>query len=264
MGELSNLWSGSRVGALGVRHISIQRLKPYLEEMFYDERKAVALYMWDRELSAAFFRDISLLEVALRNTIDSVLVSTYGQSWHRSAVTLFDSRTFNQIAEAWKRLPKAYHSYDPANGVIRGRLIASCMFGTWVSMLDAGGGTGCEPPCDKVDHDQIWSTELLIKAFPGGQKIAGTCDRQPFDRAWVHRQVRNVHLLRNRIAHHESLINGYPIPGENNDESRISARRGYYYCLRLAAMIDRDLFRYIEQSSVVPSVLEKDPRGRNE
>jgi hypothetical protein len=59
-------------------HISEQRLLPYMEATFSDEGKAVELYIWDRQLATAFFHDLSVLEVALRNAVDRALTKLYG------------------------------------------------------------------------------------------------------------------------------------------------------------------------------------------
>ena len=52
------------------KHISLDRLRPFMKETYNDPEKAVQLYVWDRKLSTAFFYDISILEVSLRNAID--------------------------------------------------------------------------------------------------------------------------------------------------------------------------------------------------
>lgn len=251
------------VPGLHTNHVSKQRLATYLAATHNDEPKALALYAWGRRLSAAFFHDISVLEVALRNSLDSTLADTYGDNWFRLSSALFDQRSYRQIAEAWDRLPAKFHSYQMAEGKIRGRLLASCMFGTWVAMLDVGGTTGLEGPCGRASHDEVWTRDVLIRAFPGANKEAGTADRTKLDRAWVHEQVREVHVLRNRIAHHESLINGYPIPGTNDETStpvRRSAQDGHAACIRLARMIDRDLALFLDSSSTVADTLAQDPR----
>ena len=124
------------------QHVSDQRLLPYMDATFHDADKAVELYLWDRDLATAFFHDLSVLEVALRNTMDRALARRYGDEWFRMCSALFDRRTYDQIADACERLPSRSLNAAPADGKIRGRLIASCMFGTWVSALDAGGRTG--------------------------------------------------------------------------------------------------------------------------
>lgn len=233
-----------------------------MEATFDDEGKAVELYVWDRRLATAFFHDLSVLEVALRNAVDRALTKQYGSEWFRVSSALFDKRTYQQIAEAWERLPAKFRNAGPKDGKIRGRLIASCMFGTWVSVLDIGGATGTAGPCAMANHDNVWTRELLLSAFPAARKLAGG-EREQLNRHWVHQQVREVHVLRNRVAHHESLINGYPVPGtggEHSPPARRTPRDGADACIRLAKMIDEDLAEFIADNSEIDGVLDVDPR----
>ncbi len=247
---------------LQTKHVSSQRLATYLRATFDDEQKALDLYVWGRKLSAAYFHDISVLEVALRNSLDAALAKKYGDNWFRLSSSLFDARSYRQITDGWDRLPAKFRGTQATDGKIRGRLIASCMFGTWVAMLDVGGATGVDGPCNRAEHDAVWTREVLLDALPGANKEAGE-ERQRLDRAWVHEQMREVHILRNRIAHHESLVNGYPIPGTNDASStpvRRTATAGYSFCMRLARMLDRDLAQFLQTTSQVPAVLSQDPR----
>jgi len=247
---------------LPLQHVSKQRLEPYLDATFNDELKALQLYAWGRKLSAAMFHDISVLEVALRNALDRVLVGAYGEDWFRLSAVLFDSRTYEQLTRAWEGLPAKFFATQKGDGKIRGRLIASCMFGTWKAMLDAGGSTGIDGPCARVDHDDVWTRERLVAAFPGAVQGA-RAERAHFDRAWVHTQIREVHVLRNRVAHHESLVKGYPIPGTGSTDEppeRRTAQQGADACMRLAQMIDRDLAAFLKDTSEVDQLLTDDPR----
>ena len=244
-------------------HVSAQRLLPYIEATFNDAEKAVELYLWDRRLATALHHDISVLEVSLRNALDRALTQQYGPEWFRLSSALFDHRTYSQIADAWERLPARFRDAAPGDGKIRGRLVASCMFGTWVSALDAGGKTGVDGPSAWSNHDMVWTRSVLLSAFPGAGKIAGAM-RAQLTRPWVHHQVREVHILRNRVAHHESLINGYPVPGTGGKTSapeRRTVQDGTQACRRLGQMIDAALATLIETQSNVENVLAADPRG---
>lgn len=77
-----------------------------------------------------------------------------------------DQRTYSQIADAWERLPARFRDATLGDGKIRGRLLASCMFGTWVSALDAGGKTGADGPCAWSNHDFVWTAARCCWPFP--------------------------------------------------------------------------------------------------
>ncbi|MCF8607614.1 hypothetical protein L5I01_30085 [Gordonia sp. HY442] len=242
------------------RHVSDQRLKPYMDATYDDEEKAMILYVWGRKLSASIFHDVSILEVALHNALDRALVGQYGKEWFR--LRLFDKRAFDQIVTAWESLPAPFRDAKPGDGKIRGRLLAGCMFGTWSALLDAGGASGLPAPCAKVDHDLVWDRSTLLVAFPGARKLAGS-ERARLDRDWVHRQVKEVHVLRDRIAHHESLVNGYPIPGtgqQNRPPERRTLEDGITACTRLAEMLDQDLAGFLAEASDTRALYDADPR----
>lgn len=135
------------------------------------------------------------------------------------------------------------------------------MFGTWLSALDAGGATGVEGPCSWSNHDLVWTRDVLLSAFPGAAKIAGSL-RVQLNRPWVWHQVREVQTLRNRLAHHESLINGYPVPGtggNSGNPERRTAQEGVEACRRLGQMLDASLAELIKSHSQVDDVLAADP-----
>lgn len=238
----------------GVRP-TLRRGEYGIQYIYNDPEKAVQLYVWDRKLSTAFFYDISILEVSLRNAIDHALCTQYGPNWYLGAVR-FDERTSNLLSDAWSRLPAKYTQENRTGNRIRGRLITSCMFGTWAYMLDAGGNSGLRPPLDYVDHSQIWTRQLLISAFPGAKKAAGH-EGKELDRSWVHEQIFVVHQIRNRIAHHESLIQGIPLPGRNH---RLTTEEALAACRLLASMIDSELRTFLDQESDVTRLLAADPR----
>lgn len=96
-----------------------------------------------------------------------------------------------------------------------------------------------------------------------------TISMQPGEGRWAFEQVHRVHLIRNRIAHHESLINGIPIPGSKdaaNRTRRIPPQEYFPAFLRLVGMIDRNLKDFIMRNSTVPnflgdSAISPDPIG---
>lgn len=64
--------------------ISPDRLGTYLRAGGGDPGRARALYLWDRDVASAVLADVAVVEVALRNALNDVLVRMYGepQQWH--------------------------------------------------------------------------------------------------------------------------------------------------------------------------------------
>jgi hypothetical protein len=231
---------------------------------FNDANLARALYVWNREISSAFFEDISVLEVALRNAVHRALSERYGDDWY-TAGPLLDSRAVKDLADAWERIPANQRSNLATNGKIHGRVVANCMFGFWTNLLDAGGPTGQPAPRDRVDYDTLWSTKQLTKVFKGLRAVAKETEEKP-TRAWVHHQVKEVKDIRNRISHHESLVDGYPLAGQhdaNQQPIRRTARDGHHACMRVARMLDANLADWLLASSRVPLLLDHQPTVDN-
>lgn len=246
---------------LSVQHVSEQRLKPYLEYSYDDQQIAMLLYELDRRLSAEIFYEIGILEVALRNAVDRYLTSVYGYAWVSNLALPIDQRTTENFHEAWDSLPADRRRENmEVNGKLKGRVLAASMFRTWSNLFDKGGPSGHPAPRDRADHDLIWTEQALKFVFPGAARIAGRAGAKS-DREWTHRQIKEVHVLRNRIAHHESLIDGYPLPGqeptENSNPAKRSATEGLNACRTLAKMIDANLARFLSENSAAENLLAR-------
>ena len=243
-----------RANAL-VRAISTPRYASYLRAAGQDDDLARRIYIWDRDLATAILADLAIVEVALRNAMHTALSTTYGPAWYEQIP--LDDRSQGQIAGAWRHLVNPIQS-DPATP---GRLVAQCMFGMWVNLLDAG-----KPPRrSHANYEHLWRSTLNT-AFPGGRTEARN-DADPnarFTRAWVHSIARTVSILRNRVAHHEPLHNGFPLPGQQTGQHqqtrRLTAAEGIESYMKLTRMIDRDLAEWIAHNTRVQQLLADRPR----
>ncbi|WP_432513030.1 hypothetical protein [Kineococcus sp. SYSU DK001] len=238
--------SAEQVAAL-TRSISPVRLGTYLTAAGGSESGALDLYLWDRRLSVAFLADLALLEVALRNAMNARLTSRWGAEWFADLSVPLDDRSSRQLAEAWSRI---------SGEKTPGRVVAQCMFGFWRGLLDKGDHVGRPPRRVRSDYEVLWRG-VLDKAFPGG-KAQARADGLRWERAYALAVVSRINDLRNRVAHHEPLVNGFPLSGQNR---RVSPEQAYADCLRLAAMLDRDLHALLVARSDVPAVLTARPTG---
>lgn len=239
-------------------YISVPRMKTYLAETFEDLGLARDLYLWNRDLSAAFLADIAILEVSMRNAMHTALVNEWGAQWYQDGPAL-DQRSSDQLSKAWDRIPRTQRENLTTNRAVAGRLVANCMFGFWTNLLDQGGPTGLKPPRDEANYEQTWQ-RALRKAFKGARSEAKAAPGGKFDRQWVHAQVKEVNDLRNRVAHHESLVKGFPLIGQSE---RRTAAEGHEACLRVARMLDRNLAAWLANNSQVPRLLSARPSVEN-
>jgi hypothetical protein len=247
------------------RAISTPRYASYLNAAGQDKDLARRLYIWDRDLSTAILADLAIVEVALRNAMHTVLTTAYGPQWYQSID--LDDRSQKQVTQAWGYLRNpAPVQGDPATS---GRLAAQCTFGMWVNLLDVGGYAGREPRRIHADYEQLWRSTLR-SAFPGARYEAhhDPSPRASFTRTWVHSVAKTVNVLRNRVAHHEPLHNGFPLPGQRSGQqqgsgqqqvSRLTAAEGVEAYMKLTRMIDRNLAEWISTDTKVTALLAAHP-----
>lgn len=147
--------------------------------------KALKLYMWNAQISAAFFVPLHVCEVITRNAVSEVLETVYGARWPWSPG--FE-----------RSLPNPAHGYKPKvdlmtvtrNQTTTGKVIPELKFVFWQKML-----TG------RFDS-RLWSNHILT-AFPhaAAQGLNAGQLRQN-----LYNDLETVRKLRNRIAHHEPII----------------------------------------------------------
>lgn len=217
----------------------------YLVAAGQDPSLARKLYVWDRDIAAALLADIAIIEVALRNAMAKQLHSAYGVDWYKQDVG-FDGPSRNRLAEAWARLPSGRRT--------PGHLVAGLMFGFWKGLLEPGGYVGKEPQRFHVSHDRLW-INALFRAFRGGRAVA-EADGARFTRSWTHGVVAVVHAARNRAAHHEPFVSGFPLPAQG---VRLTIQDGHAACSALASMLDRDLAGWLSTTTMVPTLIANRP-----
>ncbi|HEY5858136.1 MAG TPA: hypothetical protein VIW24_29945 [Aldersonia sp.] len=154
--------ASSSAAPASMAFVSADRLAPYLHAAAADQMVAWDLYVWNRDLSAAFLADIAILEVALRNAMNDRLVAHFGPTWYAQDIGI-DDRSRQALARAWDGLP---HSRRKT-----GWLVAQLMFGFWTGLLDAGSWVGREPQRFRMNHEVLWRS-CLYAAFPGGRAEA--------------------------------------------------------------------------------------------
>ncbi|WP_258185049.1 MULTISPECIES: hypothetical protein [unclassified Bifidobacterium] len=165
----------------------------------------------------------------------------------------FDDRTQRQIREAWGHLTiqqKKWHTH--------GHLVAALTFGFWRNLLENGGAIHARWPDEgSADYENDLWRKGIVKSFPGGRRHAADANAK-WTRNYALNIVKTVHALRNRVAHHEPLVNGVPLPGENR---RITLADAVRACFDLAMILDRNLYSWLMDNSKMKLVLEHEPRS---
>ncbi|MBD0022542.1 hypothetical protein GII33_13935 [Gordonia pseudamarae] len=178
--------------------LSPGRFAPYLRHSGDDPDDALLLYEWSASMSMAMFELFSHLEVMIRNSIDRTLA----QHFKDEAVGIPWFLRKPPASAAMAGLIETERSRLRPNGKdTRHQIVAAMSFGFWTQM------TGNK-------YDDLWRT-ALFKAFPGSSGR----------RADVSRELEALRKLRNRIAHHDSMLN-VDVPFEVRRMHRVASFLG--------------------------------------
>ena len=159
--------------------VSAARLQRYVEIATGDVAQALRLYMWNTALSEALYGPLQGLEITLRNKVHEGLAGIFGAHWYDDQRLQLRHAQQQQITNAKQTLGFQGKRIEPE------RVLAELNFGFWVGLF----GSKYETP--------LWRSHLrpLLVNAPS-----------PFLRKDIHDALFEIRLLRNRIAHHESIL----------------------------------------------------------
>lgn len=155
--------------------LSAERLSKYRKWARQNEDEALALYSLNLMISESLYIPLHVLEVSLRNAIHHRLRSRFGPDWFRNPDVI---NTDYQKAK-YERAMMKLKTKNPTDT----QILVEFTFGYWVAMFGR-------------NYTNLWGEEL----------------RQIFDaeislkRKHISKRLDQARQLRNRIAHHESVI----------------------------------------------------------
>lgn len=152
--------------------ISAERFGTYHKLASGDRRRAIRLYTWNIALGGAFHGPLQTLEVALRNAVHDTLTARFSDFWFENA-GLLEENEERSVERATEKLARPWTA---------GQVIAELNFGFWVALFA------------KKYETRLWRTELH-------QLFALKQNRKE-----LHNQLNRLRTLRNRIAHHEPIL----------------------------------------------------------
>ena len=174
--QVPYLYDDNAIGALKAS-LSADRFKTYLQKANNNEVFAFALYLHNARLAKSFLFPLSIAEITLRNTVDHVLVQQYGTDWHING----PFRDHDITPESKAALDKAISRARSNN---RGKVIAELTFDFWSNLF-------------RTEYSNFWRTKANI-AFPNLRRGQGRHEIQSL--------AREINRLRNRVAHHEPIL----------------------------------------------------------
>lgn len=212
---------------------------------------AALLYDWNIDMAAALFRDIGRLEIPLRNVLDMRLIQI---AKRQGLAPWTKSESAEELAQAWgvpciRTIRDSFETLETARKRVRSELkkrnnkhpalanadllhdhiVPGLTFGFWRFLLV------------RLLHDTLWKGGLEHAFKP-------TLTQKP-NRNSLYDCIVRIHVLRNRIAHHESVFDQKP-------EGR------FQDILTVAGHIDWDLREDIKAKSQVPTLIaERKAKG---
>lgn len=178
-----------------VSSIANDRLKRFRAVFGGDTKRAVLLYHADLRLAAALHSLLAVTEVCLREALHRQLSQLLGPAWFTNTHGLFDSRTEATLQKAQK---------DAGFRAPPGKVVAEVPFGGWTGLLGPGGWSGAGARRRRMNYETSLWHPALAAAFPNSSS----------SRAAVADLATRVRYARNRVAHHEPVVFGVPLPGQ--------------------------------------------------
>ncbi len=164
--------------------LSPPRFQKYLTSADNDPARALALYRWNSQVSAAFLHPLHICEVALRNAISTAIEGVYGPSWPWSHS--FHQSLPNPPPPAFS--PRREITAKSGRYSTTGKVVADVNFAFWVSMLTSR-------------HDsRIWN-RYFSAMFPNFLTLSSAVGRQE-----LYSNTDDIRKFRNRVAHHEPIF----------------------------------------------------------
>lgn len=168
------------------RLISGPRFETYLRASSGAPETAVRLYLWNIQASAALWGPLAILEVVIRNALHDALRSRRRDDWWNDPTVRLMPRERSMIDDAIAGLVR--------RGIARpspDQVVAATTFGLWTGLTD--GGVPRDP---YLSYETALWQPRLAEAF----RHAGTVRRKQ-----IHRELDDLRILRNRVAHHEPI-----------------------------------------------------------
>ncbi|MGO2883368.1 hypothetical protein [Corynebacterium variabile] len=227
------------------KKVSRDRFAPYLQAAAGDPVKGLELYRWNNELSGALHSQLSNIEILTRNSIDRALkaynLTMMGtENWTESgkaapyifSILKSPLETARKYARSASRRRRNGHARKGVP-ITHSDCVSQFTFGNWCALL------GEDPASYRHAAMPLWKDGLNL-AFPG-------IDQGDSGREVIGKRLLRIHQLRNRVAHHENLL-------------EVKVGRRFNDMIALVAAIDSAYPQWAVSGSRVRKVAKQDPR----
>lgn len=150
-------------------------------------------YIYNLKLSEAFYPALSLLEITLRNRICNAIEKLICKDWliqELSKQNILADKEYQKLLESQNKIKKA------GKNVTNDRLISEMTLGFWIHL------------CTKSYKPKLWDKRGFFESvFPNYDTNGELRKIAP-----IQNDLLAILRLRNRIFHHEIIINGNKTP----------------------------------------------------
>ena len=212
-------YNDNQINALEIS-LSPERLARYIKEVGGSKADAIRRYVYNTAISEAFYTPLHGLEISLRNSLNRQLAAKFGADWFGAAkIPILQHPATTMLQAAHDRL------FEQHKKITQSGMVAELNFGFWVTILS-----------NRYETD-LWRPALRhsLPHRPRG-----------IERKHIHVSLDSIRRLRNRIAHHEPILDRKLA----DDHAAI---------LQVTSWICSDTADWVAAHSRVPALLSSNP-----
>ena len=174
-----------------IENISVDRLSSY---KFHDNDNSDLIlrrYIYNIQIAESFYPLLAALEISLRNRLYMAIINLKGENWLLNEITSSNILLVNErkiLLDVYNKIKRKYTNISETS------IIAELTFGFWINL------------CKKAYKNTLWDKQgFFDKIFPDFDKHfnSPTWDKTKV----VFPILKEILRLRNRIFHHEIIIN---------------------------------------------------------
>lgn len=222
------------------------RLAPFRRACNGHEGPALALYLLDAKLASHIHSHLRIVEVVLRQQMHEALRARYGARWfdNTSGAGLSgDGRS--KVEQAYEELTprRSRRQSDRAPTVpAADKVVAALMMGFWAGLL--------RTPRD-VDHEAT----LWVPALEGCFNRRGP-QSPTLDMSAAQKVCQRLNWARNRVNHCESVVFGFPQPGQvQGGQLRYTPASIVEECRALVGRFSADVEAWMRASTAIDQLI---------
>lgn len=168
--------------------LSIERLSSFVQSENDTLDCVLERYKNNIRISQALYPELSILEVTLRNAINSTLCKCISQTWLEDEIKQQKILLEQEHAKLLRAYNETLKEYKPQNFTI-GKVIANLNFGFWTGL------------CSKKYNSVIWTKKYCFKGVFVNYPTNNKETINP-----ISTKLNSIRKLRNRIFHYEPVL----------------------------------------------------------